>query len=45
MRKKKGCSVVEMECASLAMDLAMEGIGKRYLIVFLHKGENNDKMR
>ena len=29
MRKKKGCSVVEMECASLAMDLAREGIGIR----------------
>lgn len=27
MRKKEGCSVVEVECASLAMDLAMEGIG------------------
>jgi hypothetical protein len=26
MRKKKGCSVVEMECASLAMDLVMEGM-------------------
>ena len=24
--KEEGCSVVEMECASLAIDLAMEGM-------------------